>query len=122
MRKYRTGVLVESRYPGVIIGAVPSSDGMLLVDMPLRPDDGRDWFGQLTNTGRPKYLALMDQHLDRALGMRSFDLPIVGHDETLQGDARLAGRIQRLGKTDRSRSGYAQTRDGHAQSYPLHCI
>ncbi len=84
MRKYRSGVLVESRYPGVIIGAVPSDDGMLLVDMPMKPDDGRDWIGQLTNTGRPKYLALMDQHPDRALGMRSFDLPIVGHDETLQ--------------------------------------
>ncbi len=84
MRKYRTGVLVESRYPGVIIGAVPSDDGMLLVDMPLKPDDGRDWIGQLTITGRPRYLALMDQHPDRALGMRSFDLPIVGHDETLQ--------------------------------------
>ncbi len=58
MRKYRTGVLVESRYPGVIIGAVPSDDGILLVDMPLRPDDGRDWIVQLTNTGRPKGLGL----------------------------------------------------------------
>lgn len=57
---------------------------MLLVDMPLRPDDGRDWIGQLTSTGRPKYLALMDQHPDRALGMRSFDLPIVAQDATLQ--------------------------------------
>jgi glyoxylase-like metal-dependent hydrolase (beta-lactamase superfamily II) len=84
MRKYRSGVLVESRYPGVILGAVPSSDGMLLVDMPLKPDDGRDWIGQLTNTGRPKFIALMDHHPDRALGMRSFDLPIVGQDETLR--------------------------------------
>jgi glyoxylase-like metal-dependent hydrolase (beta-lactamase superfamily II) len=84
MRKYRTGVLVESQYPGVILGAVPSDDGMLLVDMPLRPDDGRDWIGQLSITGQPKYLALMDQHPDRALGMRAFDLPIVAQDGTLQ--------------------------------------
>ena len=84
MRKYRTGVLVESRYPGVILGAVPSDDGMLLVDMPLKPEDGRDWIGQLTNTGRPKYIGLMDQHPDRALGMRTIDLPIVAQDETLQ--------------------------------------
>ncbi len=84
MRKYRTGVLVESRYPGVILGAVPSDDGMLLVDMPLKPEDGRDWIGQLTNTGRPKYIGLMDQHPDRALGMRIIDLPIVAQDETMQ--------------------------------------
>jgi len=84
MRKYRSGVLVESRYPGVILGAVPSNDGTLLVDMPLRPDDGREWMGQLANTGRPKYLALMDHHPDRALGMRSFDLPIVAQNATLQ--------------------------------------
>ena len=84
MRKYRSGVLIESRYPGVIVGAVPSDDGMLLVDMPLKPDDGRDWVGQLTNIGRPEYLALMDQHPDRALGMRAFDYPIVAQEETMQ--------------------------------------
>ena len=84
MRKYRSGVLVESRYPGVIIGAVPSDDGMLLVDMPLKPEDGRDWIGQLTSIGHPKYLALMDQHPDRALAMRAFDFPIVAQEDTLQ--------------------------------------
>ena len=84
MRRYRSGVLVETRYPGVIIGAVPSNDGMLLVDVPLNLDDGRDWIGQLMSTGRPNYLALMDQHPDRALGMRAFDLPIVAQEATLQ--------------------------------------
>ncbi|MFQ5922176.1 MAG: MBL fold metallo-hydrolase [Anaerolineales bacterium] len=84
MRKYRSGVLVEARYPGVMIGAVPSNDGMLLVDVPLKPDDGRNWIGQLTSTGRPNYLALMDQHPDRALGMRAFDLPIVAQEATMQ--------------------------------------
>lgn len=84
MRKYRSGVLVETRYPGVIVGAVPSDDDMLLVDMPLKPDDGRDWIGQLVITGRPKYLALLDQHPDRALGMRAFDYPIVSHEATMQ--------------------------------------
>ncbi len=84
MRKHRSGVLVEAQYPGVILGVVPSNDGMLLVDVPLRPDDGRDWMGQLASIGRPKYLALMDQHPDRALGMRAIDLPIVAQDATLQ--------------------------------------
>ncbi|MFQ5944079.1 MAG: MBL fold metallo-hydrolase [Anaerolineales bacterium] len=57
---------------------------MLLVDMPLKPDDGRDWIGQLSSSGRPDYLALMDQHPDRALGMRVSDLPIVAQEDTMQ--------------------------------------
>ena len=84
MRKYRSGILVQSQYPGVILGAVPSNDGLLLVDMPLKPEDGRDWIGQLASTGRPKFLALMDHHPDRALGMRAVDLPIVAQEATLQ--------------------------------------
>ncbi len=84
MRKYRSGILVQSQYPGVILGAVPSNDGLLLVDMPLKPEDGRDWIGQLASSGRPKYLALMDHHPDRALGMRAVDLPIVAQEATMQ--------------------------------------
>ena len=84
MRKYRSGILVQSQYPGVILGAVPSNDGLLLVDMPLKPEDGKDWIGQLASSGRPKYLALMDHHPDRALGMRAVDLPIVAQEATMQ--------------------------------------
>lgn len=84
MRKIRSGVLLETRYPGVIIGAVPSNDGLLLVDIPLRVEDGREWFGKLATTGRPRYLAMMDQHPDRVLGARGFEIPIVAQEETLQ--------------------------------------
>ena len=76
MRKLRSGVYIESRYPGVILGVVPSEGELLLVDLPLRTDDGRDWIGQLTSLGRPRYIAMMDQHPDRALGARAFDYPL----------------------------------------------
>jgi glyoxylase-like metal-dependent hydrolase (beta-lactamase superfamily II) len=57
---------------------------MLLVDMPLKLDDGRDWISRLASYGRPQYLALLDQHPDRALGMRAFDYPIVAQEATMQ--------------------------------------
>ncbi len=84
MRKLRSGVLLATKYQGVIAGAVPSSRGLLLVDCPLRTDDGRDWAADLASHGRSRYLALLDHHPDRALGARVFELPIVAHEATLQ--------------------------------------
>src|SRR3990172_6745892 len=43
MRKLRSNVYLETRYPGVALGAVASDDGLLLVDAPLRGDDAREW-------------------------------------------------------------------------------
>lgn len=84
MRKLRSGVLLATKYQGVIAGAVPSSRGLLLVDCPLRTDDGREWAADLASHGRSRYLALLDHHPDRALGARVFELPIVAHEATLQ--------------------------------------
>jgi len=84
LRKLRSGVLLATKYQGVIAGAVPSSRGLLLVDCPLRTDDGREWAADLAAHGRSRYLALLDHHPDRALGARVFELPIVAHEATLQ--------------------------------------
>lgn len=83
MRRLRSGVFFETRYPGPILGAVPSEAGVLLIDCPLRVDDGKDWVAQLAPHGRPGYLAMLDHHPDRALGARGFDVPIIAHEATL---------------------------------------
>ena len=84
MRKLRSNVYLETRYPGVALGAVASDDGLLLVDAPLRGDDAREWLAQLGSVGRPRYLALLDHHPDRALGARGLDLPVVAQEATLR--------------------------------------
>lgn len=84
MRKLRANVFFETRYPGVTLGAIGSDNGVLLVDAPLRTDDAREWQTQLGSVGRPRYLALLDHHPDRALGARGFDLPVVAQEETLR--------------------------------------
>lgn len=84
MRKLRTGVFLENRYLGVTLGAVHSGEGLLLIDSPVRSDDLREWVVQLSPHGRPRYLALLDHHPDRSLGARALEIPIVGHDKTLE--------------------------------------
>lgn len=82
MREIASGVFLENKYPGLRLGAVAGTRGLLLIDAPLRTEDGREWLGALAGRGRPRALALLDHHLDRALGARGIDLPLVAHDHT----------------------------------------
>jgi glyoxylase-like metal-dependent hydrolase (beta-lactamase superfamily II) len=82
MRELARGLFLESKYPGVRLGAVVSSDEVLLVDSPIRTEDGREWLSAVAAHGRPRYLVVLDHHPDRVLGARGIDLPIVSHDWT----------------------------------------
>lgn len=84
MRRIAPGVYLETKYPGVQLGAVITDDGLFLIDCPARAEDGRDWLATLADYGKPRYLALLDSHLDRVLGARNFDFPRVAHDLTLE--------------------------------------
>jgi hypothetical protein len=111
MRKLAPGVFVETRYPGVHVGAVASGGHVLLIDAPLRSEDSRDWQHRLAAHGQLRFLTLLDAHPDRCLGARAFDVPLVAHDltreriagwpETFKGGAPAAGseadRLRKLG-------------------------
>jgi len=82
MREIKSGVYLEKKFPGVQVAAIAGGDGLMLVDFPLRIDDGREWLAQLAELGSVKYLVLMDHHPDRVLGTRTLDVPGVAHDHT----------------------------------------
>ena len=82
MHKITPGVFLESKYPGVHIGAIVTDDGLMLIDIPTRVEDGRSWISALSPYGKPRYLALLDTHPDRVLGARVLDFPLVAHDCT----------------------------------------
>jgi glyoxylase-like metal-dependent hydrolase (beta-lactamase superfamily II) len=84
MRSVSPGVFLETKFPGVMVGAVVSHGRLLLVDAPIRVEDGREWVSQLGEKGKPRFLVLLDHHLDRVLGARAFELPLVAHDTTRQ--------------------------------------
>jgi glyoxylase-like metal-dependent hydrolase (beta-lactamase superfamily II) len=79
MREIAQGIFLEDRYPGVILGAVAADSSVLLIDTPLRIEDGREWLGELSNRGRARTAVLLDQHPDRVLGARGLDLAVVAH-------------------------------------------
>jgi cyclase len=82
MREIVRGVVIEDKYPGVIVGAIAAEEGSLLVDCPIRVEDAREWVSRLSDFGRPRYVALLDAYPDRVLGARALDLPSIAHDET----------------------------------------
>jgi glyoxylase-like metal-dependent hydrolase (beta-lactamase superfamily II) len=82
MRELVPGVFLEDRYPGVILGAIAAEGEVVLIDTPLRLDDGREWLAALAPYGRPRYVVLLDHHPDRVLGARGLDLSIVAQAAT----------------------------------------
>jgi glyoxylase-like metal-dependent hydrolase (beta-lactamase superfamily II) len=82
MREINSGIYLEKTYPGVQVAAIAGSDGLMLVDCPLRVDDVREWVTALAELGPTRYLVVLDHHPDRVLGARCLEVPLVGHDLT----------------------------------------
>jgi glyoxylase-like metal-dependent hydrolase (beta-lactamase superfamily II) len=77
MREVVKGVFLQEGYPGVRLGAVVSGSAALLIDSPLRIEDGREWLAEIGSRGRPRFMVLLDDHPDRVYGARGFDLSLI---------------------------------------------
>jgi glyoxylase-like metal-dependent hydrolase (beta-lactamase superfamily II) len=70
----------------------------LLVDAPLRPDDGRSWLAALRKEGASsrRLLVNLDSHPDRTLGAQSLDAEVIAHRETSRQFRRRAAIFKAL--------------------------
>ncbi len=86
MHQLRKGIYYEDSYLGVTLGALVFPLGTILIDAPLRPEDGRAWRAALLNqrSGMIRLLISLDAHLDRTLGARAMDCTIISHENTAQ--------------------------------------
>jgi glyoxylase-like metal-dependent hydrolase (beta-lactamase superfamily II) len=86
MHEIATAVYIEDAYPGVTLGAVSLSHGLVQVDAPPSPEDGRAWRAALLNLGgsSERLLVNLDAHPDRTLGARAMDCTVVAHEKTAQ--------------------------------------
>lgn len=86
MQELTTGIFYEDTFPGVTLGALCLSRGTLLVDAPLRVEDGRAWRAALLNRGAgiDRLLINLDCHPDRTIGARTLECPVVAHELVAQ--------------------------------------
>lgn len=79
-------VLIEDQYPGVTLAVIVRSRGLIQLDAPPSPEDGRAWRAALMNLngGPERVLVNLDAHPDRTLGARGMDCTVIAHEKTLQ--------------------------------------
>ncbi|HWS24149.1 MAG TPA: MBL fold metallo-hydrolase [Anaerolineales bacterium] len=99
MKKVSHSVLIEDDYPGCTIGAIVLPYGTIQIDAPPSPEDVRMYRASLMGlkTGAERILINLDSHLDRVLGAKLMDCPIIMHEKTAElikarpGNVKLQG-------------------------------
>ena len=86
MRTIKKNIYIESKFPGVTLGAISHSHGLLQIDAPPSPEDGRTWRASLMGLGggRERLLVNLDAHPDRTLGARAMDCRVIAHEDTAE--------------------------------------
>lgn len=84
MQSIANAVYIETQYLGPTLGVINLPHGLLQVDAPPSPEDGRAWRAALLNLGggSERLLVNLDAHPDRTLGARAMDCTIVAQEKT----------------------------------------
>ena len=79
-------VYIEERFLGVTLGVIVQPRGMIQIDAPPAPEDGRAWRASMMGMGggHERVLINLDSHPDRTLGVRSMDCTVIAHEKTAQ--------------------------------------
>jgi uncharacterized sulfatase len=77
-------VYIEERFPGVTLGVIVQSRGLIQIDAPPAPEDGRAWRASMMGmgNGHERVLINLDSHPDRTLGVRMMDCTVIAHEKT----------------------------------------
>ncbi|MDX1378236.1 MAG: hypothetical protein R3307_05260 [Anaerolineales bacterium] len=84
MEAIAKNVYIEESYPGVTLGVIVQPRGLIQIDAPPAPEDGRALRASLMGlgNGHERVLINLDSHPDRTLGVRSMDCTIIAHEQT----------------------------------------
>lgn len=84
MEEIKPSIYYEDSYLGVNLVALVFPHGTIYIDAPLKTEDARAWRSTLLNQrgGNNRLLILLDSHIDRTLGAKAFDCPILTHEKT----------------------------------------
>ena len=79
-------IFIEKGCPGVVSSVIKLSQGLLIIDAPMRADDRQSWQQQLGDLGggKGRMMVLLDTHTDRLYGTQMIEYPILAQENTLQ--------------------------------------
>ncbi|HMD82544.1 MAG TPA: MBL fold metallo-hydrolase [Anaerolineales bacterium] len=68
------------------VGVISQPRGLIQIDAPPSPEDGRSWRASLMGMGGgpERVLINLDAHPDRTLGVRAMDCTVIAHEKTAQ--------------------------------------
>ena len=98
MKKLKSRIYFESSFTGATVGALLFSKDTILVDAPLKPEDGRAWLNDLHKAGaKPRRLVInLDSHPDRALGTQTLQAQVLAHRDVVRQIRRRAAIFKAL--------------------------
>ena len=84
MQSISDSVYIEDHYLGATLGVIQQPRGLVQVDAPPAPEDGRAWRAALMGlgSGPERVLINLDAHPDRTLGARTMDCTVIAHEKT----------------------------------------
>jgi len=86
MEEIAKNVYIEERFLGVTLGVISQPRGLIQIDAPPSPEDGRSWRAAMMGMGNgpERVLINLDAHPDRTLGVRAMDCTVIAHEKTAQ--------------------------------------
>ena len=86
MQSLRENIHIEDKYTGITLAAINLPKGMIYIDAPPTPEEGRAWRADLLDqeSGYQRLLINLDSNSDRVIGSRAMDCPILVQDETAE--------------------------------------
>jgi glyoxylase-like metal-dependent hydrolase (beta-lactamase superfamily II) len=86
MEAITNNVYIEDRFHGVTLGVISQPRGLIQIDAPPSPEDGRSWRAAMMGMGNgpERVLVNLDAHPDRTLGVRAMDCTVIAHEKTAQ--------------------------------------
>lgn len=86
MQSLRDNIHLEDKYTGITLAAINLPQGMLYIDAPPMPEEGRAWRADLLDLkcGYERLLINLDSNSDRIIGSRAMDCPILVQENTAE--------------------------------------
>lgn len=84
MQSIAKDIYISNEYPGATLGVINLPLGLIQIDAPPAPEDGRAWRAALLNMGgsSDRLLVNLDAHPDRTLGDRAMDCTVIAQEKT----------------------------------------